>query len=190
MYGTVGDITLDSLRESTARHRAVPVGVDQGYVLDAYFDDRDEDSCKFCIVWSTIRMSTSDIGDVIYCDCTYKCVWNGYPITMIGFSDKNRKFHPIILAVSTNETHVEFTFIMQSWHHVNASLAPKFLMADASEAAFNAARTIWPNIVRLMCYAHVFMVCTKTVCYTFSCVVLNVRYTSVCRIFHFYFLFF
>ena len=31
-------------------------------------------------------------------------------------------------------------------------------MADASEAVFNAAKTIWPGSVRLMCYAHVYLV--------------------------------
>lgn len=157
-YGSLADVTLDSLREATLRHRVVPISLDEGYVIDAYFDERDEDNGKFCIVWSTKRMSTAYIGDVIYSDCTYKCVWNGYPITMMGFSDKSRKFHPILLAVSTSETHVEFSFILKAWLRVNPSRDPRFLMADASEAVFNAAKIIWPNIVRLMCYAHVFMV--------------------------------
>jgi hypothetical protein len=69
-------------------------------------------------------------------------------------SDKNRKFHPLILAVSTHETFSEFFHILSAWRNVN----PKYLMADASEAVFNGAKLIWPHLIRLMCYAHVYMV--------------------------------
>jgi hypothetical protein len=41
---------------------------------------------------------------------------------------------------------------------VNPNLNPKYLMADASEAVFNGAKLIWPHLIRLMCYAHVYMV--------------------------------
>lgn len=157
-YGRLGDITLESLRQATLPYRLLPISPDDGYVIDANFDGSDENKGKFCIAWSTQRMSTSFVGNVIHSDCTYKCVWNGYPITMMGFSDKDRKFHPVILAVSTYETQAEFLFILQAWLRVNPSLNPKYLMADASEAVFNAAKLIWPNVVRLMCYAHVYMV--------------------------------
>jgi hypothetical protein len=80
---------------------------------------------------------------------------------MIGFSDKDQTFHPIIIAVSSQETIVEFKFIFETWMGVNPSLNFRYLMADASEAVANAARTIWPEIVRLMCYAHVYMVRTS-----------------------------
>ena len=99
-FRRVGDISHLSLRQATASFREVPNDLDEGYVIDANFDGSDPLHVKFCIVWSTKRMSTTDIGDVIHSDCTYKCAWNGYPITMMGISDKNRKFHPVLLAVS------------------------------------------------------------------------------------------
>ena len=55
---------------------------------------------------------------------------------------------------------MHFRFMLQTWKDVNPNLDLKFLMADASEAVFNAAKTIWPGLVRLMCYAHVFLVRT------------------------------
>jgi MULE transposase domain len=128
--------------------------MDERYVIDAVFDGTDPLHGKFCIVWSARRMSTADVGQVIHCDCTYKCAWNGYPITMLGFSDNNRKFHPVILAVSTHETFSECFHILSAWRNVN----PKYLMADASEAVFNGAKLIWPHLIRFMCYAHVYMV--------------------------------
>lgn len=166
-FGRLTDITLLSLRIATAPYQRIPTDPDEGYVLDAIFDDSNELQGKFCIVWSTKRMSTAGIGEIIHSDCTYKCAWNGYPITMVGFSDKNRKFHPVVLAVSTFETHLEFAFILNSWKKVNQGLNPKYLMADASEAVFNGAKTIWPTAKRLMCYAHVYMVSFKNSLYSF-----------------------
>lgn len=118
-------------------------------------------------MFSTVRLSQFAIGDIVHSDCTYKCTWNGYPVTMIGFSDKDRKFHPIILAVSSRETNAEFKFMFQTWKDVNPSLNFRYLMADASEAVAIAARTIWPEIIRLMCYAHVYMVRTSVRAYMF-----------------------
>ena len=134
---------------------------------------------EFVIVFSTIRLSRLEIGDIVHSDCTYKCTWNNYPVTMMGFSDKNRKFHPTIIAVSSRETHTEFEFMLRTWKGVNASLNFRYLMADAAEAVFNAAKTIWPDIVRLMCYAHVYMVRTIvrapcTFCY-YDCVNLKMH---------------
>ena len=157
-YGVVGNVTLDSLQRSSALYRDIPDDIDKGYILDALFTTSASDMGSFVIVCSTVRMSQLDIGDIVHSDCTYKCTWNSYPVTLMGFSDKNRKFHPTIIAISSRETHSEFTYMLQTWKNVNPSLHFRYLMADASEAVFNAAVTIWPGIIRLMCYAHVYMV--------------------------------
>lgn len=126
-----------------------------GYVLDATYD---HSNGSFVIVLSTIRLSTYNPGDVVHTDATYKCMWNKYPVILMGFSDKNRKFHTTIMAVSSHETTKEFQFIFETWKKVNPSLDFKYLMADAAEASFLAAKSVWPKIMRLMCYAHVYMV--------------------------------
>lgn len=158
LFGGVANVSIQALKAATEKYLRCPEDIDEGYVLDSYFDVTDPSNAKFCIVFSTIRLSEQLVSDVVHSDCTYKCTWNGYPVTMMGFSDKNRTFHPVILAVSTNETHVEFRFILRTWVNVNPDLDFKYLMADSSEAVYNAALTIWPNITRLMCYAHVYMV--------------------------------
>ena len=159
-YGAVGTVTLDSLQTFSARYRAIPDDIDEGYILDALFSTSASDMGSFVIVCSTVRLSRLDIGDIVHSDCTYKCTWNNYPVTLMGFSDKNRVFHPTIIAISSRETHNEFKYMLQTWSNINPALNFRYLMADASEAVFNAAKTIWPNIIRLMCYAHVYMVST------------------------------
>ena len=103
-------------------------------------------------------MSHLDIGDIVHSDCAYKCTWNSYPVTLMGFSDENCKLDPTIIAIAPRETHSGFTDMLQTWKNVNLSLHFRYLIADASEAVFNAAVTIRPGIIRLMCYAHVYMV--------------------------------
>jgi hypothetical protein len=168
-YGAVGTVTLDSLRDFCEQRSGAPICIDEGYIMGSTFNISQSDEGEFVIVFSTIRLSRLEIGDIVHSDCTYKCTWNNYPVTMMGFSDKDRVFHPIIIAVSSRETHTEFEFMLRTWKAVNASLNFRYLMADASEAVFNAARTIWPDIVRLMCYAHVYMVRTFVLQFTFSC---------------------
>ena len=172
IFGPVAAVSIHSLQAACDEHREYPENVDEGYVLDASFDVTDPTDAKFCIVWSTRRLSEGLLSEVFHSDCTYKCAWNGYPLTIMGFSDKNRRFHPIILAISLYETHVEFEFILSTWRNCNPRLNFKYVMADSSEAVANAAKAIWPNIIRLMCYAHVYMVCSTL--YSVCCNVLYV----------------
>jgi hypothetical protein len=121
-FGAVGKVTLNALEMATAQNREFPSDIDEGYILDAMFQTSEAGEGSFTIVWSTIRMSQFDIGEIVHSDCTYKCTWNTYPVTVIGFSDKNRKFHPTIVAISSRETHVEFQFIFEAWKKVNPRL--------------------------------------------------------------------
>ena len=173
-FGAVGQVTLHSLEQFCAQYTAVPNCIDEGYILGSTFAVSQSDTGTFVIVFSTVRLSRFEIGDIVHSDCTYKCTWNGYPVTMLGFSDKDRVFHPIIIAVSSRETNVEFKFMFQTWKDVNPSLNFRYLMADASEAVAIAARTIWPEIIRLMCYAHVYMVRTSVRAYISICYIIFV----------------
>jgi hypothetical protein len=40
-------------------------------------------------------------------------------------------------------------------------LQPRFSLSDGADAIFNAASSVWPGIVRVMCYSHVHMNCQK-----------------------------
>lgn len=108
-YGAVGTVTLDSLQTFSARYRAIPDDIDEGYILDALFSTSASDMGSFVIVCSTVRLSRLDIGDIVHSDCTYKCTWNNYPVTLMGFSDKNRvsipqlsQFHRVRLTTSSS----------------------------------------------------------------------------------------
>ena len=126
----MGSVSLDSLRLSVAEFEDVPDDIDEGCLLGASFSVNEHVKGSFAVVWSTVGLSQQfDIGDVVHSDCTYKCTWNNYPGTIMGFLDKNRTFHPIIVAVSSRETHCVFAFIFNTWKAANPGLLFNYLMA-------------------------------------------------------------
>lgn len=153
---SVGKITMYSLQSAAGMMQVIPDNIDEGYVLGSSFDLNER---SFVIVLSTVRMSTHDVGGIIYADATYKCTWNNFPVIMMGYSDKNRRFHPIIVAISSHETFREFRFIFDTWNKVNP-MDIKYLLSDAAEASFNGGNMIHPKAKRLMCYPHFYRVCS------------------------------
>jgi MULE transposase domain len=155
-FGSVGNVTLHSLQNAATMLQVLPENIDEGYVLGATFDPEDK---SFVIVLSTIRMSTHNVGSIIYSDATYKCTWNNFPVIMMGCSDKNRRFHPIIVAISSHETHKQFRFVFETWKAVNPDITDvRYLMSDAAEASFNGGKIVIPNAKRVMCYPHFYRV--------------------------------
>jgi diphthamide synthase subunit DPH2 len=47
----------------------------------------------------------------IHTDGAYKLEWKGHNVLVVGTSDFDRKFHPLGLAVTTRETHLDYKFL-------------------------------------------------------------------------------
>lgn len=94
--------------------------------------------------------------DLLQTDASYKVTWQGYPILLVGTSDKNKVFHPFALAVSKNERTEDFEFIFRAVEMFSNDWKPEVLLADASEAITAAFEKVFgaPR-VRIMCYFHV-----------------------------------
>ena len=89
-YGPVGKVTIESLKDSAALFSELPEDIDEGYVLGRAFRTSSSGVETFVIVLSTIRLSTFPVGDAVHSDCTYKCTWNSYPVTIMGISNIQR----------------------------------------------------------------------------------------------------
>ena len=72
-------------------------------------------------------------------DETYKLIYEGYPVTVVGQSDGDRVFHIRAIGVSTNSTEEVRSFFMSSWKSYNPSFQPSAYLGDAAEAFANAA---------------------------------------------------
>ena len=66
-------------------------------------------------------------------------IWQGYPVLIVGTTDRAKQFHPFGLSVCINETQEDFAFIFKSLKsavlYINAfDYQPTILIADASPA--------------------------------------------------------
>lgn len=137
----------------------IPTNEDEPFVLDhlirAESLDIDEQDLK--IVISTKRLLQNlKKSAMVQIDATYKLIWQGYPVMILGTSDKNQVFHPFGLAICKDEAAEDFAFIFRAFHNFDPHWNPSVLLADGSEAITGGFRSIFGEpAVRIMCFFHV-----------------------------------
>ena len=86
----------------------------QAFVLDyVIFDPTDPDTLidyeefedQFRVVITTRNLLKFSLHFelVLQTDGTYKLMWQGFPVLILGSSDYDRRFHPILLSVCSRE---------------------------------------------------------------------------------------
>jgi hypothetical protein len=159
--------TIADLSTFAQNNAQIPLGNEcEAYVIgfDAPDEFGDDGVPKFRLVFSSQRLLNHVSADnfrQIAADATYKLLWHGYPVFVIGTSDANRTFHPVCIAVCSHETEEDFEFVFRTLKTRLPSLNPEFCLSDAAGAIFNAAKSVWPHITRVMCNSHVYMNCQK-----------------------------
>jgi hypothetical protein len=107
-------------------------------------DDEDTDENSFYIFISTKRLlKLASNSTKIHADATYKLIWQGFPVLIVGTTDLDRHFHPFGLAICSNETTTAFTFIFQSLligltKLESTSIEPLVLISDAANSIRSA----------------------------------------------------
>lgn len=115
---------------------------------------------RFAIT-SKLLLNNCTKSNILHADATYKLVWQGFPVLILGCSDKKRSFHPIVIGVSSHEKQADFEFFMKSIKtavktHFDETYAPGVLVADAAAAIGNAFSNVFPKSeLIVMCFAHV-----------------------------------
>lgn len=167
-------ISLGQLEQWCIDHSLLPESDDAAFVVsytvgyedEELEDDEDEDENEnrgpyFRIFVSTKRLlKSASISKKIHSDATYKLVWEGFPILVVGTTDMDRHFHPFGLAACSNEKTGDFIFIFEALvsgvNYLNEEINPDCLISDASEAIRNAFQHVFGAEKRLlMCWAHV-----------------------------------
>lgn len=140
-----------------------PSHEDKAFIVDHEINDEDEYP-KFRIVISTLRCLGFQLPDgdsMMNADATYRILREKCPIFLIGFSDMDKVFHPVLIGIASNETADDFKFFFKVWkenHIGQVELQIKFIMLDGAAAMHNGAQRIWADIIRTMCFAHVHLV--------------------------------
>ena len=118
------------------------------------------------IVTSKRLLRIAARSKIIHADATYKLIWKGYPVLIVGTTDGNRKFHSFGLAVCTWEKQQDFEFIFQSiiigLEKLNLPvIQPQVLVADGSDVIRNVFVTVFKCSKMVMCWAHMLRACKK-----------------------------
>jgi hypothetical protein len=78
---------------------------------------------------------------------------HGFPVFVAGTVDSNASFHPTFLALASNEDERCFTDFFKIIADQTQG-CPTHIMADGALSITNAARKVFPNSKRLMCWSH------------------------------------
>lgn len=155
-------LKLGELMSWCKEHSNPPEEPHETFVLDYWRDKNNGIQLKFRFVFTTLfLLNLFKSLEKVCIDSTYKLNWNGFPLTILGTIDRNKKFHPVAFACTTNETKDDYAFVFGA---VKAKIKqffavdfePSILISDAADAIRNAFYQIFPNAeVDIMCFAHV-----------------------------------
>jgi hypothetical protein len=165
-------ISLGELEQWCLESSQIPQDLDTPFVVsyeviydDEFGDDEDvdgQDGPRLRFFISTQRLLTMASTSVnIHADATYKLVWQGFPILIVGTTDLDRHFHPFGMAVCTNEEKQDFKFVFQSLidgveKNHQQKIQPEVLIADSANAIRNAFLETFGEKQMIMCWAHVY----------------------------------
>jgi hypothetical protein len=96
----------------------------------------------------------------IHADATYKLIWQGYPVLVVGTTDKIIQFHPFGLCICSNEQTADFVFLFEALKLgtakvFNNQICPNTIVCDASPAIQNAFKQVFgEESVIVMCWFH------------------------------------
>ncbi|CAF5148201.1 unnamed protein product, partial [Rotaria magnacalcarata] len=99
-------------------------------------DVEENDGNRFRIFISSIRLlNIISMSSHVCSDATYKLVWQGFPVLIVGTTDLNKAFHPFGLAIYL--------------------LKPTALICDATDAIKNDFKNVFGySYNQIMCWAH------------------------------------
>lgn len=145
--------------------------LDRKYSIDAssldstialFKDASNADGVEFYLFASTKRLiAMCQKANHLCIDATHKVVYQGFPVFLIGTTDRMRAFHPFGFAMCSRENHEAFAFVLQSIVELNMTIfnykyEPEYIMADGAESITKALRlTFNHEYKRGMCWFHV-----------------------------------
>ncbi|CAF1612146.1 unnamed protein product, partial [Didymodactylos carnosus] len=123
-------------------------------------DDDDVNENKFRFFITTRRLlRIASSSKKIHADATYKLVWQGFPVLIVGTTDLDRHFHAFGMAVCSNEKKQDFIFIFRALQEglqkINLKeINPDVLIADGADSIRNAFQDVFGEKPMVMCWAH------------------------------------
>lgn len=148
-----------------------PLQENQPFVVEyeLNIDENNNNNSTFRFFVSTkCLLKTAVNSEKLHADATYKLIWQGFPVLIIGTSDWHRKFHPIGICVSSNERTIDFEFMFRTLKNIvnelfDADFKPKVLISDAAKSIHNGFKNVFGDFDNIiMCWAHLRRQLVKT----------------------------
>lgn len=141
----------------------IPIEKNDPFVVDheILINEQRPNESVFRFFVSSKQLLESAIGvKKLHTDATYKLIWQGFPVFLVGTSDMHRHFHMFGIGVCTNEANADFEFIfnalnkgVETVYHIPVD--PDFLICDAAHAIHIAfAKVYGADKLIIMCWAH------------------------------------
>lgn len=161
-YGS-DKLDFGKLEKWLSENMEMPAEDNQPFVLDyeVKIDEENVDKSifRFCVSTKYLLRHASSI-QILHSDATYKLIWQGFPVLLVGTTDADRRFHPIAVCVATNEREEDFSFFFRALRNsvkqlLRIDLKPRVLICDAAKSIQNAFKSIFGCSNIIMCWAHV-----------------------------------
>lgn len=154
-------ISLGQLSKWLQGKSLVPNDENEGFVInyEVGFDDEEGDNYFRFFISSKKLLETASQSKILHADGTYKLVWQGFPVLVVGTTDLNRKFHYLGIAVTQGETKTDYKFLFSA---INIGMdkcglpvyKPDVLVCDAAGAIQNGYKQVFSSFNIVMCWAH------------------------------------
>lgn len=149
-------INLGDLKNWLTINSVLPKNSHEAFVLAYYVNDNDA-AFRF-VLSSKYLLKLAREANILHADATNKLVWQGYPVLIVGTTDKCGKFHPLCLAVCTTDKE-DFRLIFKSMKEkiralFSSEFNPTVLVSDGSEGIINAFTEEFQNTAVRMCWTH------------------------------------
>ncbi len=122
-------MNFDELSQWCIERRTIPEDLNEPFVVSYQINIDGDDAenfpptldipnpeCSMRLFISTkhLLLIASKYPKDIQADATYKLIWLGFPVLIIGISDMNKVFHPFELSLSRDEKTNNLAFIFSS----------------------------------------------------------------------------
>lgn len=152
-------ISLGELERILIEKSKIPTNDTDAFVAAYVIEYEEPTFFRFFVSSKTLLALARNVKH-IHADATYKLVWQGFPVLVVGTTDRNRQFHCFGIAVCVNEKTEDFEFLFSSLQKgvnkiFNEVMSPQILISDASESIHNGFKKVFGgNSTIIMCWAH------------------------------------
>jgi hypothetical protein len=137
---------------------------DDTMYVPGYQEDTEGTKPKFRLCMSTRRLLCNFIPTtalVMYADDTADVIWCGFTTVILGFTDANRVFHIVIIALCSQKTTADYEFVYHTYKRHNPQHHIRYSLSDGAQAIFNGFKKVYaeqnPAGTRLMCWMHAYV---------------------------------